>query len=216
MIILKQIDSILPCSFWTSFPGSFLVLPQKRPRETGPRGRCWRLFRDRLQMKSELIRTRSVPKLESWRWPCDAFLLTCVRKLYALYHWISRVGKVKMCLWNHFSCRMSKDLMANMKVCFSSEFGVTQVSFEWVSINSTLSSIFNSVMLCLKMACFSLSSKWPGSMGQKRKMTEGAWVEFKKKACVLGKMARLHHAVCLWSEFIYTVFKCKPKILCQI
>ena len=70
---------------------------------------------------------------------------------------------------------MSKDLMANMKVCFSSEFVVTQVSFERVSsqeivkINSTLSSIFNSVMLCLKMACFSLSSKWPGSMGQKEK-----------------------------------------------
>ena len=51
-------------------------------------------------------------------------------------------------------------------------------------INSTLSSIFNSVMLCLKMACFSLSSKWPGSMGQKEKWPREPELNSRKKpAC---------------------------------
>ena len=59
--------------------------------------------------------------------------------------------------WNHFSCRMSKDLMANMKVCFSSEFVVTQVSFEWVSSQEIVKST-QLYHLSSTQSCYAL--KW--------------------------------------------------------
>ena len=119
--------------------------------------------------------------------------------------------------WNHFSCRMSKDLMANMKVCFSSEFVVTQVSFEWVSsqeiVKSTQLYHLSSTQSCyaLKWLVSPCHQSGLGRWGKKEKWPREPEFNSRKKACLQSKMARLHHAVCLWSEFIYTVSNVNQK-----